>query len=126
MLFAVALAVSAFTVIDGDTLKDASGQRIRLLAIDAPEMGKCPKRRVCAPGDPVASTASLRGLLRGAIEVQAVGKDRYGRTLAVVRANGVNLSCEMLRLGHAIYKRDWDNGRRIFAECPQSTLVNKR
>jgi endonuclease YncB( thermonuclease family) len=118
MLFAVALAVSAFTVIDGDTIKGADGQRIRLLAIDAPEMGKCPKGRVCAPGDPVASTASLRGLLRGPIEVQAVGKDRYGRTLAVVRVNGVNLSCAQLASGNAIYRRDWDDGGRVRAECP--------
>lgn len=118
MILAALLAVSSCAVIDGDTIK-CEGQRIRLLGIDAPELpGHCRKGRVCAQGDPVASTASLKSLLRGRIEIQPVTKDHYGRMVAVVRAGGVNLSCQQLRAGMAIYVSKWDNGGLIAKECP--------
>lgn len=118
MLLAVLLAVSGCVAIDGDTLR-CDGQRIRLLGIDAPEMpGHCRKGRDCAPGDPYASTASLKALLRGKVDVQPVITDRYGRTVAVVRADGVNLSCAQLKAGAAVYVRKWDNGGLVAKECP--------
>ena len=43
------------TVTDGDTIR-CGDERIRLLAIDAPEMGgRCRKGRQCVAGSPLAS-----------------------------------------------------------------------
>lgn len=108
----------ACTVTDGDTIR-CGAERIRLTGIDAPEKpGACRKGRTCAPGDPVASTLSLRAAMAGKrITMRRLGRDRYGRTLAVVYAGGVNLACHQLRKGHAIYVARWDNGGIIGKEC---------
>lgn len=102
------LLACALVAIDGDTLR-CGDERIRLLAIDAPELpGHCRRGRHCAPGDPVASKRSLAGALSGRASIERHGHDRYGRTLAWVRVNGVNLSCYQLARGQAIYRSDWD------------------
>lgn len=96
----VALACH-LVAIDGDTLR-CGGERIRLLAIDTPEMpGHCRRGRRCAPGDPYAATESLSRMLTGRAEIARTGRDRYGRTLARVRVNGVDLSDYQLAQGVA-------------------------
>lgn len=118
ILLALAAAISGCVASDGDSLR-CGPERIRLLAIDAPEMSRCPPQRRCAPGDPIASRDNLRRITTNAkLTIERVGKDRYGRTLAVVYAGGVNLSCSQLQGRHAIYRRDWDNGGRIARACP--------
>ena len=108
------------TIVDGDTLR-CNGERVRLLAIDAPELpGHCRTGRDCAPGDPVASTERLRAGLGTAMTIRRVGQDRYGRTLALVRSGGVDLSCRQLAAHAAIYKPNWDNGGRVMARCPEA------
>tara|TARA_B100000678_G_scaffold44667_2_gene34427 strand:+ start:763 stop:1140 length:378 start_codon:yes stop_codon:yes gene_type:complete len=124
MLFAL-LTLAALTncsVTDGDTIRCGS-ERIPLLGIDAPEPpGHCRKGRHCAPGDPVRSRALLKKALRnGPLTITRVGKDRYGRTLATMRAGTVDLSCWQLAHRAAIYRADWDNGGHIAARCPRLT-----
>lgn len=111
--------------VDGDTLSclSLSGQRrthIRLSGIDAPEMpGHCHAPRVCAPGDPLASKANLAGLIAGkTVKWRSLGRDKYGRTIALPSADGVDLSCAQLTGGFAIFKSAWDNGHRIGKSCP--------
>ncbi|KQM65809.1 nuclease [Sphingomonas sp. Leaf17] len=106
------------TATDGDTIRCGS-ERIRLLGIDAPEMpGHCRRGRVCAPGDPVRSKATIAAMLRrGPVTITRTGRDRYGRTLALVSVNGRDLSCEQLRGGLAIYKPQWDTGGRLRSIC---------
>jgi micrococcal nuclease len=53
----------------------------------------------------------------GLVTYQRVTVDRYGRTVAVVWAGSVNLSCWQLEHGQALYKPKWDNGRRIRRVC---------
>lgn len=91
------------TVVDGDTLR-CGATRIRLQGIDAPETGgSCRPGRQCAPGDPVASTDNLRRLVSGnTMKCVRTDTDRYGRTVALCEAQGVDLSCEQVRSGHAI------------------------
>lgn len=114
--------VSGCTVTDGDTIR-CGGERVRLLGIDAPELpGHCNANRVCAPGDPYASTASLEAALVGNLRIQRVGEDRYGRTLAIVSGAKGDLSCWQLSHGQAIYKPKWDNGYRVARLCPRSAL----
>jgi endonuclease YncB( thermonuclease family) len=114
--------ISGCRVTDGDTIR-CGDERIRLLAIDAPELpGHCRRGRVCAPGDPYASTESLRNAMTGALTIDRAGQDHYGRTLARVSGDKGDLSCWQLERGHAIYKADWDNGLLVARTCPSSVL----
>jgi len=109
--------LTACRVVDGDTLR-CDGERIRLLGIDAPELpGHCAQGRDCAPGDPFASTESLRRALQPPLGIQRVGTDRYGRTLALISSKGGDLSCWQLRERQAIYKPRWDNGGKLAKIC---------
>ncbi|MFL6759451.1 thermonuclease family protein [Sphingomonas sp.] len=104
-------------VVDGDTIR-CGPERLRLLGIDAPEIERCPRWRVCAPGDGQASKRSLIAALRlGPIRYDPITTDRYGRTVAVVWAGRVNLSCRQLEKGQAIYKPNWDNAGIIARDC---------
>ena len=114
MILALSLACAPI-VTDGDTLRFCD-ERVRLSGIDAPEMGKCPRNRVCAPGDGKASKAHLQRLMQGKVTIERYKKDRYGRTLANVYVDGVNVACTMIRDGYAIYEARWDE-RGIVGRC---------
>jgi len=104
-------------VVDGDTLR-CGPERLRLLGIDAPEIGACPRWRVCVPGDRQAAKRELVAAMRfGPIHYQPITRDRFGRQVAVVWAGTVNLSCWQLEHGQAIYKANWDNGGIIGWAC---------
>lgn len=82
-------------VIDGDTLDLASGERIRLIGVDTPETGEC---------HAVESADALARLAGPGTHVELVyGPDRvgpYGRTLAYVEVDGVDVSGVLLERGH--------------------------
>ncbi|MDQ1229287.1 thermonuclease family protein [Sphingomonas sp. SORGH_AS_0879] len=116
-----AMAAQALTctpiAVDGDTLR-CGRERIRLLAIDAPEMpGHCRKGRRCVRGNPFASKASLSEALRPPFRIRRVGLDRYGRTLATVAGARGDLSCWQLQARQARYRRDWDDGGMVERLC---------
>lgn len=76
-----ARAQSQIRVIDGDTIV-YRGETIRIRGLDAPEMhGRCEAetRRARQARD------RLEQLLAGGLRTYPSGRDRYGRTLAVVR-----------------------------------------
>jgi len=89
---------------DGDTLHLASGEKIRLIGINTPELGRDGR-----PAEPLAYAA--RDRLREIIKQtgHSVGlrfdrdrKDRYGRTLAhLYDARGHSLSAQLLKDGLA-------------------------
>lgn len=119
MSIVAALLACALTVVDGDTLR-CGGERIRLLGIDAPELpGHCRVGRQCVDGDPFASTAALERAVHrhGRVTIERVGRDRYGRTLALVKVGRRDLSCEQLQAGAAVYVERWDNALRLAAVC---------
>ena len=113
-----AAAIAACVAVDGDTLR-CGEQRIRLLGVDAPEMpGHCRRGRQCAPGDPDHSKIILADMINGhALEIDPVTTDRYGRTVAIVRINGRNLSCKLLAKGAAVYVERYDTWGLIAKEC---------
>jgi endonuclease YncB( thermonuclease family) len=114
--------ISGCHVVDGDTLR-CGPERVRLLGIDAPELpGHCAQGRACAPGDPYASTASLEEATSETMQIERVGTDRYGRTLAMVKGSHGDLSCWQLRHHAAIYKPGWDNGFRVARTCPGASV----
>jgi endonuclease YncB( thermonuclease family) len=86
-------------VIDGDTLVCEPGERIRLLLIDAPEMGQGPfglrARLALEELAPVGATLRL--------ELDAQERDRYGRILAYLHgADGTFINRELVRRGYAV------------------------
>ena len=104
-------------VVDGDTLR-CGPVRVRLLGIDAPEMGRCPRWRTCVPGSGQDAKHSLIEAIRhGPVRYQPVTIDRYGRQVAVVWAGNVNLSCWQLGRGQAVYKRKWDTHLLVANAC---------
>lgn len=119
-IFALSLALASCTATDGDTIR-CGDERIRLTGIDAPELGRCDsRRRRCAPGDGKASRQALQRLVAGRdLTIVRLGRDRYGRTLAVVFADDRNLACQQLRAGQAIYRPDWDRRRLVARDCPR-------
>lgn len=82
---------------DGDSITVlAAGNvqhKVRLDGIDAPELKQAFSTQ---------SKEAMSGLVLGkALTLQVTGKDRYGRTLAVVMVGGVNAYLEMARRGLA-------------------------
>jgi len=123
-LLAAALSVPC-VAIDGDTLRCRNnGQllRVRLLAIDAPELpAHCRKGRKCAPGDPYLAKRTLERAIRfKLVHVQPRGQDRWGRMLATASVDSLgDLSCHLLRERVAVYVRHWDTGRAVARQCPE-------
>ena len=104
------IVVGSPRIIDGDSL--AFGDlNVRLAGIDAPE-----RAQTCLDkgGDNFACGRAATDYLRFLIDDRGVtcsgrGRDRYGRMIAECRANGVDLSREMVRRGWAVaYMGDLD------------------
>lgn len=89
-------------VLDGDTL-ELAGERVRLIGIDAPEGRQLCQRgdREWACGDDAA--AALDEMIAGMeVRCDVLGRDRWGRALALCFADGVELNREMVREGWAL------------------------
>ena len=87
-------------IVDGDTFSLA-GEKIRLVGIDAPESfnSRCERELVLG----LKAKQRLRQLLEeGSIELDRDGKDRYGRTLALVFVDGRDIGAAMIREGFAL------------------------
>ncbi|MFH8108883.1 MAG: thermonuclease family protein [Candidatus Aenigmatarchaeota archaeon] len=83
-------------VIDGDTVELDSGEKLRLIGIDAPE-----------PGEPFFQEAKLA--LKDMVEGKKVFvetdeffmKDKYGRYVGYILLEGKIINCELVRKGLA-------------------------
>jgi endonuclease YncB( thermonuclease family) len=86
-------------VVDGDTVVTASGEKVRLMGFDAPEMhGECPHEERMAR----AATALLLRLAASGLNLERHGRDRYGRTLAIARTPaGEGVAEALIRAGLA-------------------------
>ena len=97
--------------VDGDTIV-CNRETIRIENIDSAEM---PPHAKCAREADLAIKAKLfvgDRLARGRVELerdQRRPKDRYGRTLALVRVDGVDLGEALIQAGLA---RPWEGKRR--------------
>lgn len=96
------------TVADGDSLTIA-GQRIRLVGIDAPELGQTCGGKA---GDYACGTMARQALIDiiGGATVTCSGsrRDRYDRLLASCSAGRLELNREMVRIGWAVAYGDFD------------------
>jgi micrococcal nuclease len=92
-------------VIDGDTI-GSERERIRLLNIDAPESFRSRRERELVMG--LKAKERLAALARsGRLDVERHGRDRYGRTLARVYADGRDLGQILIQEGLAL---PWQDG----------------
>lgn len=114
MIAAALFLCTVASVHDGDTLRCMDGTRIRLHAIDTPEMpGACRKGRKCAPGNPYRAKAALERLaLRKTLRCEKTGMS-YSRVTAYCSIDEVDISCAMVRSGHAIRVAKYDQQRRL-------------
>jgi endonuclease YncB( thermonuclease family) len=94
-------------VVDGDTVVTSSGLTVRIIGIDAPEMGAC-------------GTDEAEALLRDLVEGQDVtlvnptsvdDADKYGRILRYVDTGaGDDAAVELLEAGYAVARYDYLDG----------------
>ena len=103
------LAAQLVVVVDGDTLK-VDGERVRLIGIDAAEIRNAACAEERRRGE--RAKAALETMVNGKVlELRRDGRDRYGRTLAVVLANGRDVGAALIAAGHAVRwtgrKHDW-------------------
>jgi len=108
-------AVFVERVVDGDTLKLASGERVRLIGIDTPEMHESEKlyRDSKRSGQDAATIKALgkrswqftRNLVEGKavrLEFDVEKRDKYKRLLAYVYLpDGTFVNAEIIRQGYA-------------------------
>jgi endonuclease YncB( thermonuclease family) len=113
MLTAALFACMVVAVSDGDTFRCADGARVRLAAIDSPELKTCRRGRVCAPGNAKAAKASLTRLALGkTVRCRKTGMS-WGRVTAWCSFGRVDLSCAQFRAGHAIRLPQYDVKREL-------------
>ncbi len=89
-------------VVDGDTVELQGGTRVRLLLVDTPETtgGK----NDCYGQEATAFTVTqLAGKTVQLSYDEAACTDRFGRTLAYVTADGVDVNAELVKRGLACF-----------------------
>jgi endonuclease YncB( thermonuclease family) len=101
-------------VIDGDTIV-SDGARIRLAGIDAPELSQ--------PGGAEARSHLIRLIAGGAVRIEPLSTDRYGRMVARVHAGCGDLGRLMVRNGYALsyYGADY-RAEELFARKKRAGL----
>jgi endonuclease YncB( thermonuclease family) len=114
----------AATVIDGDGIRCRNLGHVRLLGIDAPDPTSarpCRQRfgdHVCNDAQARTAKEAMRSALRlGPVQIEAVGRDRYGRLLGIAYAGQVNINCRMLQVSGVRYISRYDNGGRVRRAC---------
>lgn len=100
-------------VVDGDSLwlraGDAAPLEVRLQGIDAPEG--------CQAGGPAARDMLAGFVLDKPVTALVRGRDHYGRTLATIEVDGLNVNQRMVAEGHAWSIRTrWDRGPYVAQE----------
>ncbi len=91
-----------FSAVDGDTLAHG-GKRLRLIGIDAPEMGQSCMRDGAEWPCGVQAKDYLKTLLQtGTVECSGNDKDRYQRLLVRCSAGGKDIAGDMVAAGFAV------------------------
>jgi len=121
MLLAALASVVIASCYDGDTCTTTNGERVRLACIDTPEMKASthlrPTSTHSATYDNTGAIESrdyLRQQVAGKrVSIRRITTDRYGRTIAELMVDDINVGQEMVKRGHAeLYRKytkqcDW-------------------
>ena len=97
------------SVIDGDSFKIANDQTIRLLSLNAPEIQYC-------AGD-VAKKALDKKILNKKVILKELKTDRFGRVMAMVYVNGINVNEFMIKNGLGIHLWDTSAQKGVFEKA---------
>lgn len=90
-------SLAGIRLVDGDTI-DVNHVRIRINAIDAPEIGQMCGSWACGE----AALEEMAQMVRhGDVTCNNLGEDSYGRRVATCFADGVDIGREMVRNGFA-------------------------
>lgn len=95
------------SVTDGDTVR-VGDERIRLRGIDTPEI-RSPRCREERRRGLMAKRALQEMLASTEVQIERLGRDRYGRTLAVIRVRGTDVGSKLIQRGLAL---PWHPGAR--------------
>ncbi len=109
-------------VMDGDTLLlvpegQKEAVKVRIDGIDAPE--------TCQAGGAASRDAMIGLALRQSVQVQVLGQDHYGRQVARVSLDGLDLGAEMARTGMAWAYR-YRVGAGPYAKLQKAAQKDKR
>ena len=88
---------------DGDTCTAIDGEKIRLACIDTPEL----KGKNSDPEKAIEARDFLNKLVEDKeVLIKRITKDRYGRTVAELLKDGINIQELIVKKGHGkIYKK---------------------
>lgn len=103
-------------VIDGDTFETLSGERVRMIGIDAPERGS----HLYARSSHFLSQLIEGRLVKLSSDRLTDNKDKYGRLLRYVRIDSHDINLEMIEAGMAraflefpfIHAGEYENAQR--------------
>ena len=121
MFLASLASVVIASCYDGDTCTTTNGERVRLACIDTPEMKAStrlsPTSTHSATYDNTGAIESrdyLRQQVAGKkVSIRRITTDRYGRTIAELMVDDINVGQEMVKRDHAeLYRKytkqcDW-------------------
>ena len=109
LFLAVTPAQAGIVALDGDTII-VGQEHIRIVGLDTPEIrGRCLEDAEKAVE---AKAALTRLLTAGSVQIErSAFPDRYGRTLAVVKVDGIDVAETMISGGYArplkAHERRW-------------------
>ena len=114
--FGEAISGDVIKVYDGDTLTLADGQRVRVFAIDAPELNQqCKRDGACVPCGK-ESRDTLEAVAVGSLVCENRGKS-YNRVVGRCYAEGVDLALKMLHAGQAMVYQQYIGKRDPLREA---------
>ena len=114
MLLAALASVVIASCYDGDTCTTTNGERVRLACIDTPEMKASTRLRPTSTHSAtydntgaIESRDYLRQQVAGKrVSIRRITTDRYGRTIAELLVDDINVGQEMVIIGHAeLYRK---------------------
>lgn len=88
-------------VIDGDTIIDTAGRKIRYIGINTPELGKDQQTDDCFAREAKEINTSLTSGQTAELEKDMSNTDKYGRLLRYVYIDGVFINDFLIRQGYA-------------------------
>jgi endonuclease YncB( thermonuclease family) len=116
LILAAGVLLAAPVAIDGDTVRDG-GERYRVANLDAPEIGshaRCPQERAAGEAAQAEAAALIARARR--VEAHPIGRrDRYGRVVAYIEIDGVDLGAQLIERGLA---RAWYGRSSDFCTRP--------
>lgn len=118
----VSISGKVIRVLDGDTVKlmeKGTGQEytIRLYGIDAPEKKQAYGRQAMVYLHELIDDKPVKVIIKD--------KDKYGRYVAVINKDGIDVNAEMLRAGYAWHYSKYD-GSFEYAELMRKAMATRK